>query len=374
MRRKRILYFRIWALPPISASVERMLRDAFSEYDLEVITLWDAIKADKKTVLLNSLAALREYGKDIILGRLNARAAFFCTVFLFDHVRDLVRNYAGDPENIAFTFQLQSIFDTHLEGIPHFIYTDHTHLANLQYSPQIRVNLYSAEWISKEKTIYDQARMIFTRSNNISRSLIEQYGEPQEKVKCVYAGANTPQVPQAAGKKDYSGKHILFVGMDWERKGGPDLVKAFSRVIKDHPDATLTIVGCRIKTNVSGIISTGKIPVDRLDDYYRRATIFCMPSRSEPFGVVFVEAMAHALPIIATDIGAMPDMVSPGKNGILVKVGDLDGLVTALDELLSSAEKRSRFGRQSLLLARHRYNWQSVGKHIRQAILEAIEE
>jgi hypothetical protein len=372
LSRKKILHFRIWSGPPISVSVEHLLRDSFPEHDLELITLWDRIKADKKLVRQNLLAVIKEYGIDILLRKLKFKAAFFRTVFLFDQVRQLVEGLGYQNEEVVFTFQLQSIFDTHIEGLPNFVYTDHTHLANLQYSPDTKVNLYSAEWISREKSIYDHAERIFTRSSNISRSLVDQYGIPEEKVKCIYAGSNTRLDAMDPKSKDYSQKSILFVGLDWQRKGGPELLEAFDRVRQNYPDATLTIVGSRIKGNHPGMLSLGHLPVEQLNRYFQNATIFCMPSRNEPFGIVFVEAMAHALPIVATKIGALPDMVADGENGYLILPGDVDGLANALEKLLSDEEKRRQFGWCSWQKSLNLYNWQSVGVLLQSFINDAM--
>jgi glycosyltransferase involved in cell wall biosynthesis len=366
--RKKILHFRIWPSPPIAVSVEKLLRETFPEYELEIVTLAQRIKADKWLLIRNTLEVLRQYGCDILRGRLDFKAAYFRTIFLFDRVRRMAQEIGRGRDDIAFTFQLQSIFDTHLEGIPHFVYTDHTQLANLLYSPHMKVRLYSAEWISREKNLYMNAERIFTRSSNISRSLLEQYGIPAERVCCVYAGANTPTEAIDAEKKDYSLKNILFVGLDWERKGGPELLRAFEQVRRRHTDANLVIAGARVKTDLAGVIALGRVPVAELKRYYREATVFCMPSRSEPFGVAYVEAMAYALPIVATEIGALPDMVSNGKNGFLVQPGDVNSLAQALDSLLSDKQKRARFGKISRRLAAERYNWDAVGKSMRKSI------
>ena len=363
---KKILHFRIWGDPPIAGSVEKMLRESYPEDELEVITLWERIKADKRVLLRNLWAVVWEYGFDILSGRLKFKAAFFRTVYLFRYVQELAARIGAQYENVRFTFQLQSIFDTHLAGIPNFIYTDHTHLANLQYSPAIRVHLYSAEWIACEKSIYMHADRIFTRSSNISSSLTEQYGVPESRVRCIYAGANTPLPSLDPKDKDYRARAILFVGLDWQRKGGPQLVDAFRQVYEHFPDATLTIVGSQVSIDHPGIKVVGRVSVGDLNRYYQNATIFCMPSRNEPFGVVFVEAMAYALPIVAARIGALPDMVTDGRNGYLVQAGDDGALAEALEKLLESEERRAQFGRQSWRLAQERYNWNAVGKALRK--------
>lgn len=373
MKPQRILYFQIWSGPPISASVKKLLEDSFPDYELEVMTLWDLIKARKLLMVKNLFFLLKEYGLDILLGKQKPKAAFFRTTYLFDRVCEMIAEISRQKSDIAFTFQLQSIFDCHLEGIPHFVYTDHTHLANLQYSPFVCVNLYSAEWICREKLVYDHAARIFTRSSNISRSLVDQYGVAEEKVKCIYAGANTPLPLLDPREKDYSPRHILFVGLDWKRKGGPDLLEAFKRIKGTYSDAVLTVIGEPVKTALEGVVSTGRVPVEELNRYFRQATVFCMPSYNEPFGVVFVEAMAYALPIVATNIGAIPDMVVDGSNGCLIGPGDVEGLVRVLEDMLGDAKKRAEFGKRSLLLAKDRYNWSAVGKLLVQYIEEYWE-
>src|SRR4030042_2598849 len=155
---------------------------------------------------------------------MNPKAAFLRTDYLFNHVKGLALQKSEISVKIAFPFQLQSIFDTSVPGIPNFVYTDHTHLANLWYSQSGRVKLYSAEWISLEKSIYENASQVFTRSTNISKSLIEQYGIAPEKGKCVFAGMNIPDRKIADPGKDYKNQVVLFVGEDCKGKGGPRLV------------------------------------------------------------------------------------------------------------------------------------------------------
>jgi glycosyltransferase involved in cell wall biosynthesis len=109
-----------------------------------------------------------------------------------------------------------------------------------------------------------------------------------------------------------------------------------------------------------------------VDQYYRQATIFCLPTTLEPFGVVFVEAMAHQLPLIGTQIGAVPDMIIPDYNGYLVPPHDVTALTEALLNLLNDSQKRYQFGQNSYQLAQERYNWQQVGSAARAIISETI--
>ncbi len=244
---EKILYFRIWPDPPIAKSVSEMLAKQFPDYRIEIINIWRLIKQDKPALIINFFHLARIYWSDILFRRMNPKAAFFRTPYLFNYVKGLALQKSKQSSNIAFTFQLQSIFDTSIPGIPNFIYTDHTHLANLWYSIPGRVKLYSAEWIGLEKSIYDNAMIVFTRSTNISKSLVEQYGIAAQRVKCVFAGINTPVPSIEPVDKDYLNQVILFVGMDWKRKGGPTLEEAFKRISNKYPNALLNIIGCEPK-------------------------------------------------------------------------------------------------------------------------------
>jgi len=370
----KILFFRIWPDPPIARSVSEMLAKQFTDHRIDIIDIWRLIRQNKLVIIINSLYVLWWYWADILFRGMNMKAAFFRTKYLFNYVKELAIQKSRQSEKIAFSFQLQSIFDTSIPGISNFIYTDHTHLANLLYSEPGKVKLYSAEWIGLEKTIYSNAALIFTRSTNISRSLIEQYGIAAEKVKCVFAGINMPARKLGTINEGYTNQVILFVGADWKRKGGPTLIDAFKRISHRHPNAILKIIGCNPKINHPQIKVLGKRHISELAQYYHSASIFCMPSVNEPFGAVFVEAMEHALPIVATATGAIPDMVRDCWNGYLINPGDVDGLSSALDQLLSDPEQCRKFGQNGKSQVDKNYNWQAVGEKINKAVLERLKE
>jgi glycosyltransferase involved in cell wall biosynthesis len=372
-QRKKIAFIRIWPSPPIAASVQRILVESFPEYEVETIDIVRIIKSNKQVVFINTLHTWMEYGLNILLRKDKIKVYFYGTSYLYHWVHAFLNKMLMDQQaDLAFTFQLQSIFDASLIGIPNFVYTDHTVLAALDYPDADPAKLYSRDWIELEKLIYHNAAMIFTRSHNITHSLVEQYSCPPTKVACVYAGSNVELNQHENANDDFSNQNILFVGIDWVRKGGPVLVDAFQRLLKVYPNATLTIVGAKPGLNLPGIQEVGLIPIGQLEKYYQKASIFCLPTRDEPFGVVFVEALTQGLPIVTTNIGAIPDMVSDGKNGYLVPPGDVDTLFDALSKLLEAPEKCREFGEQGRILAETRYNWKSVGAVLREQIIPLL--
>jgi glycosyltransferase involved in cell wall biosynthesis len=114
------------------------------------------------------------------------------------------------------------------------------------------------------------------------------------------------------------------------------------------------------------------VNASELSRYYAESSIFCLPTRREPFGIAFVEAMMHRLPIVGTRVGAVPDMVEDGVNGILVEPGKAEPLARALCTLLDSPALCQQFGRRGYEKAVERYTWAGTGQRIRKRILSEI--
>ncbi|RMF01498.1 MAG: glycosyltransferase family 1 protein [Chloroflexi bacterium] len=366
-----IAFFRLRPEPPANQSMARQLQQTFPEYKVEVIDVARRIKQNRPLVALGLLAVLKTYGPRAFLKKSQLRRYFFRTPFIFRAIKLLAADYVKHG-NYAFSFQMQSIFDASTPGLPHFVYTDHTHLANLDYPHFDRREMFAGAWIKLEKTIYHNATANFTRSSNISRSVIEQYACPADRVRLVYAGSNVQIKNAALDNNGYRNKNILFVGIDWQRKGGPVLVQAFERVRRIHADAHLTIVGCSPAVNVPNCHVVGPVPLETVEHYYRRASVFCLPTKVEPFGIVFVEAQNYGLPVVAARVGAVPDMVIDGETGYTVAPGDAEALAERLIDLLNDPTLCRAFGRAGAQLTAARYNWQRVGQRMRRVIVPAL--
>ena len=143
--------------------------------------------------------------------------------------------------------------------------------------------------------------VLLPMSEWLRRSFIADFGQDPEKVVTVGAGANLHELPEVP-ERDYESPRILFVGKQWERKGGPQLLEAFRLVRAERPDAELWVVGpeqapaaepgCGSSAASHARLRDGE---RRLGEVYAGATVFAMPSLYEPFGIVFLEAMAYGL-------------------------------------------------------------------------------
>lgn len=359
-------------VPICNEHVSTHLRLHFPGYRMETIDLTSWLRSRRDILAFALIAAFRAYGTSILKQRKPVKECLWRTLYLNQKVKQLMARKAKQTP-YAFTFQMQSLFDASVPGTPHFLYTDHTNLANRHY-PQVADNVFYPQHSRLvEQAVYDHASGIFTRSRHVTQSVIEDYHTDPAKVHCVYAGSNVPLDDMAPlDNAGYTNKHILFVGIDWDRKGGPELAAAFAKILAVHPDAHLTIVGAAPELNLPNCHVVGRVAAQDLNAYYRRASIFCLPTKREPFGIVFIEALAHQLPIVGTDIGAIPDFVEHGANGYLVPPFDVPALAEALLKLLDSPEQCRRFGAYGKTHIFTRYNWEHVAanmaSHMRQVL------
>jgi len=177
--------------------------------------------------------------------------------------------------------------------------------------------------------------------------------------------------------------YILFVGRIDEHKGLKYLVKAFPQVLREYPDMKLILVGedwgskdelNRIATSVGiqkQIIFTGKISQEYLLKAYSHAKLFVLPSLVEAFGIVLLEAMAFCLPVVATRVGGIPDVIKHGRNGFLVKPMDLKQLSNTILRLLRDQNLRESIARQNKEDVK-RYDWNCIVEEIESCYEELI--
>jgi glycosyltransferase involved in cell wall biosynthesis len=282
---------------------------------------------------------------------------------MFRWIRRETRRRAA-REDCQFTFQTQSLFDASVDGIPHFVYTDHTELVNRHY-PWPDPHPAPPGWIARERLIYRRAAAVLVWSEHVARSLAEDYGVERERIVRVGVGGDSELEPTAGS---YDSRRILFVGRDWERKGGPDLLAAFAALRARVPGATLVVAGCRPRVEDPGVTVLGDVRPAEVRRLMGEAAVFCMPTLREPFGLVFVEAAAHGLPVVATRIGALPDIVVEGETGFLVEPHDVAALSGRLERLLLDPAEGARLGAAGRRRALDRYTWLGVAARIAAAV------
>jgi glycosyltransferase involved in cell wall biosynthesis len=270
----------------------------------------------------------------------------------------------GRRLDAEFVFQTQTLFDGHVPGRPFFIYTDYTHLANRRVKPHFRTN--TSRWLRLERNAYSAADVIFAASSTARDSLIEDYDVDPGRVVLAQTGLNV-EVPEALPLRDADAFDILFVGVDWERKGGPDVVRAFHVVRERVPHATLTIIGCSPRIALPGVRVLGRRHPSEVARHMATASVFCLPSYQEPAGIAYSEASAWGLPVVSTTAGNIPDRVVDGETGILVTPGDSAALVDSLIRLASDHGLREELGRAGHRHTIENFTWERVAAVVGKA-------
>jgi glycosyltransferase involved in cell wall biosynthesis len=179
-------------------------------------------------------------------------------------------------------------------------------------------------------------------------SLVRDYGVPAEKISVIAPGVDLAAWPRATSANrrgsDARPPRLLFVGGDFERKGGMYLLECFERHFAERAElhlVTQTPIQPRRNVTIHTGLTPNSAPLLRL---FAEADLFVFPTLADCAPLVVPEAMAASLPVIATRVGAIPEMVTNGEQGLLVALGDVDGLRAAIERLLDDAELRARMG------------------------------
>lgn len=176
------------------------------------------------------------------------------------------------------------------------------------------------------------------------------------------------------------GPVVLYVGRLWDLKGIPDLLTAWRSVRKDHPTATLLLVGTgpdeasykdRVaQERIEGVRFEGYVKDEDLTTYYGVADVFAFPTRSDPWGLVLNEAMAAGLPLVCSRAaGAADDLAEHGGNAILHDPGDVGAIAKGISSLLADEKARGRMGARSREIIQ-RYSPHHMARGFADAILE----
>ena len=252
------------------------------------------------------------------------------SVFYAKNVKKKITNGKYDIIYAPVSSTLFSFLDT---SIPIIYLSDTTFQLMVDYYPEFTG--LSKKNITKGNRIDSRAfqridKVIFC-SDWAKKSAVEFYKVPPEKI-CVFEfGANLLYEP-AAADLDFSNSevcNILFLGVDWIRKGGETAYKTYLQLKKRGLPCTFTIIGCNPKINsedddgltiIPFINKNDKDDFDKLYKIFLKTHILLLPTKAECFGIVFSEASAFGIPSITTNTGGIPSAIENGHNGFLLDV------------------------------------------------------
>lgn len=178
----------------------------------------------------------------------------------------------------------------------------------------------------------------------------------------------------------YDGKQltILFVGEVNQRKGIRQVLEAAKRI--NSEDVIFNIVGsgreyCAdlYEPYKPYVNFMGRVPFDELLNQLQTSHVFIFPTMGEGFGLVLLEAMAAGLPVITTSNCGGADIVSEGKDGFLIKVGDVDSLVDRIMWIKNNPEKAEKMSENAVTKAKQ-FTWERYEAGIVHSVLTIIKK
>jgi glycosyltransferase involved in cell wall biosynthesis len=211
------------------------------------------------------------------------------------------------------------------------------------------------------RRLFESAALLHAWSRWARQSMIEEYGIHPSKVVVNPPGVDLEfwQPPaQPRGEAGERPRRVLFVGGDFRRKGGPQLLDWYRQ--QDPARFELHIVTREPVERVPGVYVYHNMQPNtpQLLTLYHTSDLFVLPSLGECFGIATVEAMAAGLPVIASDVGGTADIIQPGRNGLIVPSDDVRALEAAISAILDDDNRRDAMGRQSRLLAEECFDLQ----------------
>ncbi|MDX1932824.1 MAG: glycosyltransferase family 4 protein [Capsulimonadales bacterium] len=205
-------------------------------------------------------------------------------------------------------------------------------------------------------------------------AVCEEYGIRPEKVTVIPPGVSTQRFAPGnrADNPDAGPVRLLFVGGDFVRKGGETLLRWARETRTSVPWELHIVTRENVPDPPAGVIIHNNIQnnSDFLVDLFRSSDLFVLPTFADCLPLVTLEAMASGLPIVASRVAAIPEVVQEGKTGYLFDPRDFDGFRAALDTCLEQPETRRQMSRLAREIALRRFGievtYQAVTEVVRR--------
>jgi len=207
-----------------------------------------------------------------------------------------------------------------------------------------------------------------------ARSMIDDYGADPGKVHVLPPGIDTLRwKPADAPARPSSRMRLLFVGADFERKGGQLLLDIFRHHLRDTCDLDIvTKAGVPSERGVT-VHNAFKPDDPGLVQLYQGADVLVLPTYADCFSMASIEAMACGLPVITSPVGGIPEIVADGETGLLVPAGKGRRLLESIQTLRASPEMRLALGGAGRERAVRRFNATTQARAMVKIILDAID-
>ena len=230
------------------------------------------------------------------------------------------------------------------------------------------------------KGTMETADLITCVSKHERDMLVSEIGLSEDNIKIIYNGINWKDWEVLPDKNifrkaypEISEKFVLFAGRLATNKGLSDLISAMELIDHEHVDLVITGADMGLGKKLEKEASEKGVKMHRLghidDATYRSvlaaAEMLILPSEYEAFGIVLLEAAAAETAVIGTNVGGIPEAMSPGKNGLIVEYNDIDNLSKSINILLEDEKLCKEMGLAGRDWAKN-FSWESIVKELEQ--------
>lgn len=272
----------------------------------------------------------------------NKIATFLGQKYFVNRSPYVAKNYAKQiearlKERVDIIFSPSTIPIAYLEtNKPKVFYTDATFASMIDYYDWFTGLSKQAikEGLALDKLALETSAIAFYSSDWAAKSAIENFGIDSSKVKVVPLGANIEthysyhDIESCIFSRDKKTCKLLFMGVDWTRKGGNIVLETAKYLNRIGLKTELHLMGvdCSIGSDYPFVINHGfisKTTVEgkkRIEQIFRESHFFFMPSRAEAYGIVFCEAAAFGVPSIGTNTGGIPTIIKENINGMIFEL------------------------------------------------------
>lgn len=275
-------------------------------------------------------------------------------------------------ESLAIDAQCRNVLHMGSLGIPleagsklrHFIYLDSTYSLLASHRD---AGPFNPRFEELENAALHRAECVFTVSEHVRNTVIQHYGVPAHRVIC--SGTGRGEISPLQGPKMANSHQILFVGKTrFGQKGGYLLLEGFRLARQVRPELRLTMVAPEEnRTLIEGCPGTQfrtKVSWNELQTLFQTAALYAMPAPYEPWGLVYLEALASKCALLGMNRNALPEITQNGRFGILIDEATPSAVSTALLEAFREPRRLAEMGEKGQEFCLSRYSWQRTASII----------
>jgi glycosyltransferase involved in cell wall biosynthesis len=227
------------------------------------------------------------------------------------------------------------------------------------------------------RTILHQMTHLFPVGEYLKDHLINHYGVEPAKITPVGTGRGLIQ--PFYGEKDYQNLTVLFVAKwGFDIKGGDIVVEGFRIAYQKNPKLKLILAGRKEYKkkfgDIPGVCAYGFISKQQLQELFNSATIFAMPARDEPWGLVYLEALSCKTPVIGLNRNALPEITQNGRFGFLIEEATPEAFAANLLKACEDPQRLRQMGLEGQQYCIQNFTWERTVEKILSVVKHDAEQ